>query len=277
LPVTVTVVDRVVQVATAVSAMNRHFAEEIWVKRLKPRPEAKIRLFCFPYVGGGASLFRTWPDDIPAHVEVCSIQLPGREDRLMDPLFTSLTALVETLVAVFTAFLDKPFSFFGHSLGALIAFELACELRRQQGLNPGYLFVSGCAAPHIEDPDPPISGLSDVMFIEELRRLNGTPDVVLQNTALMELLLPMLRADFALYETYHYTADMRLSCPISAFGGLDDRQISIDHIAQWSEYSLEQFTIRMFPGDHFFVHSAQRSVLDAIASDLTQAFGKLLD
>ncbi len=146
------------------------------------------------------------------------MQLPGRESRLRDPCFTGLEPLVQAL----PPYLDMPYAFFGHSLGALIGFELARALVRESRPGPVHLFVSDHSAPQIQNPDPPIHQLPEPDFIKKLRHLNGTPGEVLQHAELMALLLPVLRADFAINETYVYIPGSLLDCPISAFGGLQD-------------------------------------------------------
>jgi medium-chain acyl-[acyl-carrier-protein] hydrolase len=148
--------------------------------------------------------------------------------------------------------MDFPFAFFGHSLGSLISFELTRWLRRQKVPCPLQLFVSGCRVPQIPNPDPPIHQLPDVEFIEELRRFNGTPKAVLDNPELMEVFLPLLRSDMRLYETYVYDHEAPLDCPISAFGALEDEEVSREELAAWYDQTRSRFNIQMFPGDHFF-------------------------
>src|SRR6266571_3288313 len=154
-----------------------------WVVRTHTKSQPHLRLFCFPYAGAGSSIFRPWVDTsgiLPAEVDICPVYLPGRENRLREPLFTRLPPLVEALSHALESFLDVPFAFFGHSMGALISFELARYLRRHS-LDVMHLFVSGCRAPHIAHPDPSICQLPEPEFIEKLRLLNGTPEPVLQN------------------------------------------------------------------------------------------------
>jgi medium-chain acyl-[acyl-carrier-protein] hydrolase len=215
-------------------------------------------------------MFRTWPDDLPPDIEVCPVQLPGRESRLKEPPFTRLKHLVQTLVPLLCPYLSIPFAFFGHSMGALISFELARQLRRRSGLSPVHLFVSGRPAPPIPAPDPPIHELPESAFVEELRRLNGTPESVLQNPELMQLVLPILRADFALSETFVYSTEDPLDCPISAFGGLQDGEVSHNDLAAWREQTHSSFTLRIFPGNHFFLQSARALILSAVSQELTR-------
>jgi medium-chain acyl-[acyl-carrier-protein] hydrolase len=145
-----------------------------WI--IEPEKQAAIRLFCFPYAGGQASLFRTWSHELPPQVAVYRIQLPGRGLRFREALFTDLVSLIETLTPAIRPFLRSPFAFFGHSLGALTSFELICSLRKHYSLVPDYLFVSGCPAPPIRNA-PSIHHLPDAEFIEVLRKMNGIPRV----------------------------------------------------------------------------------------------------
>src|SRR5436305_4022919 len=166
-----------------------------WFGSYKPRPETTLRLFCFPYAGGGAMIYRNWADYLPASIEVCPIQLPGRGNRLKEPAYTNLRNLVDELANSLAPYLEKPFAFFGHSMGAKIVFELARELKRRHGLEPVHLFASGCRAPHIPYDKPTTFDLPEDKFIEELRSLNGTPKEALENSELMQILTPILRAD----------------------------------------------------------------------------------
>jgi medium-chain acyl-[acyl-carrier-protein] hydrolase len=224
-----------------------------WIPFRKPDPKARLRLFCFPYAGAGALIFRKWSDALPRDIEVCPIQLPGRGTRLTEPPFTKLPCLIEALVRALDPLLDKPFAFFGHSLGALIGFELARQIRRQYGLHPVRLVASAGRAPQIPHRASPIHTLPDKEFLAELRRLNGTPRELLDHEELMEVMLPILRADFALYETYLYSTEPPLNCPISAFGGLQDRRVNESDLEAWRSQTSASFSLRMFPGDHFFL------------------------
>ncbi|MDZ8257265.1 thioesterase II family protein [Nostoc sp. ChiQUE01b] len=236
----------------------------------KPNTQASLRLFCFPYAGGSSLVFRTWLNSLPTTVEVCPIELPGRGMQMRTALFSQLEPLISAIAPVLIPYLDKPFAFFGHSMGALVSFELARLLRKQYSLSPVHLFVSGRHAPQIPDPNPPIHALGEPAFKEELRRLNGTPEAVLENAELMQLLVPILRADFAVLETYLYTTESPLNCPITAFGGLQDHKVSYDELQAWREQTNAAFLLQMFPGNHFFLHSAQSLLLESLSQELWQ-------
>jgi medium-chain acyl-[acyl-carrier-protein] hydrolase len=242
--------------------------QDPWIVRPRPNANMRLRLFCFPYAGGGASLFRKWPDSLPPTVEVCAVQLPGRENRLVEPLFDDVERAVGALVGALRPYLDRPFAFFGHSMGALLAFALARELREQRLIEPAHLFVSGRRAPQTPARFEPIHHLPEADFVAELRRYNGTPELILRDAELRRLFLPILRMDFALAETYTYIAEAPLACPISAFGGLQDEIVNHAELEAWAEQTRAAFSLRMLEGDHFFVNSCQELLLHAIAEDL---------
>ncbi|MGB6484765.1 MAG: alpha/beta fold hydrolase [Candidatus Acidiferrales bacterium] len=251
--------------------MTTATAFDSWVPCRKPNPQARLRLFCFPYAGTGASIFRTWSDGLPADFEVCPVEFLGRGTRLMETPFTQLAPLVQVLAQDLVPLLDKPFAFFGHSLGALIGFELARQLRRQSGVQPVRLFVSADRAPQIPRRDRPLHALPDGEFLVELRRLNGIPRKVLEEVELMQIMLPVLRADFAVYETYVYSTEPPLNCPISAFGGLQDYRVNRSDLEAWRDQTSVSFSLRMFPGDHFFWHTAQPLLLQVLSQELRGA------
>ncbi|MBF2002254.1 MAG: thioesterase [Synechococcales cyanobacterium M58_A2018_015] len=237
-----------------------------WITCPHPNPHAKLRLFCLPYAGGGTLSFRTWAAQLP-HVEVCPIQLPGRERRLSEPPFQQLEPLVQTLATALLPHLKHPFALFGHSMGGLIAFELARYLRRQHQPQPVHLFISGCRAPQLPNPNPILHTLPDADFIQELRRYNGTPEAVITNAELMELLLPTLRADFALVEQYIYYPEAPLDCPITIFGGLHDPIVDPQLLSGWQMHSC-QLLQYLVPGDHFFLHSHAPLLLQTLSAQL---------
>lgn len=242
--------------------------QNTWLVCPQPRPNAALRLFCFPYAGGGASAFRGWSLHVPPEIEVCALQLPGRETRLREPLFTSLPSLIHTLTDVLTPSFDRPFAFFGHSMGALICFELTRELRRLRRPVPKMLFVSARNAPQMVDPDPPVHQLPEPEFIEELRTFNGTSEAILQDPDLLRMVIPILRADFAINETYAYTDEAPLDLPITVFGGVDDHAVDEDGLRAWEQQTSSTFRLRMFPGNHFFLNSVQPMLIQSIVQQL---------
>lgn len=229
-----------------------------------PEVKDKIRLFCLPYAGGGASIYRGWKSAFPGDVGVYPIQLPGRENRIAERPLCEMRALVDAISEGILPYLQCPFIFFGHSIGARIAFEVARNLQKKWNIRPRQLIVSGSRAPHVPEPKP-LHHLSDDEFVKELRRFSGTPESVLQNKELMEIFIPILRADFTVDETYVYAEDAPLECPISAFGGTKDIEASREEIAEWAQHTNSDFTIEMIEGDHFFLQRERDFLLRSVA------------
>jgi medium-chain acyl-[acyl-carrier-protein] hydrolase len=247
----------------------------------KPNPAARVRLYCFPFAGGGLAAFTSWMDEMPADVgektEIWTISLPGRESRRIQSRFTQMPPIVQALTEAIASCLAMPFVFFGHSMGALISYELACELRSRGLTGPLQLIVSAHRAPHLPDRHPMVHDLPDAEILAKVRRLGGTPEEVLDSSEIMELFLPVLRADFTVCETYVYQDREPLDCPITAFGGNDDPQVSRSELAGWQARTRKPFVLHMFPGDHFFLQSCESLVLNVLAHDLRQVLRRLPD
>lgn len=248
--------------------MTRTSAGNNWFISPKPNPTARLNLFCFPYAGSGTQVYWKWADYLPQGVELHLAQLPGRGTRLLETPYTRMLPLVQTIADAMDSYTDKPFALFGHSMGAIISFELA-RLRRER-LDPVQLFVSGCRAPQMRPTDYRTFDWPEAEFIADLRRLNGTPPEVLEHPELMQLMLPLLRADFEVIQTYSYAEGEPLKCPITAFGGLEDHEVLANHLEGWREQTTAAFTCRRFPGDHFFINASQSLILRALAQDLYQ-------
>jgi len=243
-----------------------------WYACHKPNPAASLRMFCFPYAGGGTAIFRSWQDRLPSTVEVYPIELPGRGARWKEPPFLRLPPLVQSIAAAIIGILDKPFVFFGHSMGGLLSYELAQYLRIHYGLEPAHLFISGCRAPHAFQDDKQTYMLPDSEFLERVRELNGTPSEILEDAELMTMVLPIIRADFAICDNYTYSPLPPLSCPITTFGGTEDTEVSVDHLVAWQEHTKKRFVMHPLPGDHFFINSAQSFLLDKLSNELLGLF-----
>jgi medium-chain acyl-[acyl-carrier-protein] hydrolase len=244
-----------------------------WLVNWKPNRTALVRLFCFPYAGGGDSIFRSWQRVLADMIEVCPVQLPGRGARTTESPCTNINQLVRDAGQALVPYIDKPFALFGHSMGALIAFELARHLRREYSTQPVHLFVSARCSPQTINKRFD-SKLFDSELPELLRRNNGTPEEILENPELIELVTPVLRADMALCNSYVYTPEPPFSFPITAFGGLDDRGVTRRHIEGWREHTAGSFVLRMLPGDHFFLNKSRLALLEAISRELEQDMRK---
>ncbi|HVG91411.1 MAG TPA: alpha/beta fold hydrolase [Alphaproteobacteria bacterium] len=249
-------------------------AKSPWLALRRPNLQARMRLFCFPYAGGSEIAYRTWQQNLPEAIEVLPIQLPGRGPRMREPALTRLAPLAQALAQSLRPEMDLPFALFGHSMGGLIAFELARQLRREGGPLPVHLFISAKCCP--KDADDLWAGeLPDSELIQILRRFEGTPKEVLENEELMQLLLPVIRADMELCNAYVCDPEPPLPCPITAFGGLQDQRSGRKCLEGWKEYTTGRFTLRMFPAGHFFLQTWERSILEAISRELEPYAGAL--
>ena len=243
-----------------------------WFAYTAPKPQARVTLFCLPYAGGSAAIYRTWVGAAPPALRVVPVELPGRGRRFAEPPFTDIAALVEPLAQALLPLAQQPFALFGHSMGALIGFELARRLQRGAAPMPARLFVSGSPAPQLPPTRRDIHDLPEDEFEHELRQLNGTPEEVLANAELMQLVAPLLRADFKLCETYRCAGAPLLACPISAFSGADDAEAGAEQMRPWREHTAAEFTLRQLPGDHFFLNAARDRMIQAIVQDLGLAY-----
>jgi len=205
---------------------------------------SKLRLFCFPHAGAGVAAFRSWYTQKNLQVELAIIRLPGREVRLNEVPFTRMEPLVEALVVDVISEIQTPFAIFGHCFGGLIAFELVRELQRRNAPLPTTLCVSDCVAPHIPDNIEPMSQLSEAQFIQALKRLGDTPSEILENEELRDLILPTLRADFAIAENYVYAKGIPIECPIHAFVSAN-RKDAIERVAAWNMYTSKSFSMHI--------------------------------
>jgi medium-chain acyl-[acyl-carrier-protein] hydrolase len=212
--------------------------------------------------------YRSWAEDLGADVEVNPLRLPGRESRLQEPAFDRIEPLVEALIEALGARLLRPFALFGHSMGALVAFELARELRRRSGPAPAHLFLSGRSAPRYPDPARAVHLLPESDFIEYLRTLNGTPEVILDDAGMREVFFPTLRADFAVCARYRYREEPPLEVPITVFGGTRDLERAPELLEEWKRETSASFALHMLPGDHFFVRTARPILLSLLRREL---------
>lgn len=254
------------------------YDENPWLIIFRRNPTADLRLFCFHYAGGSASIFRNWTDHLPGNVELVAVQLPGREGRFNEDFITGFDDLVTTLVNVIASMLDKPYVVFGHSMGTIKGFELIRKLK-SRGLRQPLLYIpAGRKAPHFPDNDPPIAHLSDGEFRRELlKKYPETLENVLQNEKLWEVFVPLLRADFKLCESYRFRDGVKLDCPIVAFAGEEEPDLQEHELQAWADLTTGRFQTKRFPGGHFFIQSAEAQVVEAIGTYLiaTDSFDRL--
>ncbi len=236
-----------------------------WIDFFRVNKDSNLRLFCFHYAGGGASFYYPWAKHLPENIELAAIQLPGRETRFSEPLLKSMEAVINALFEEFKLLLDKPFVFFGHSVGALTCYELTRKLHDFSLKLPEHLIVSGCRAPHSPFRKKAIRSLPDAEFMSELMQYNGTPQVMLEHRELLELFLPIIRADFTISETYQYLEGNPFRCDITAINGREDSTVLQSDVQNWNLHTCLKFKRFTLPGDHFFIKSAQREVFDIIS------------
>ncbi|MEM1256293.1 MAG: alpha/beta fold hydrolase [Cyanobacteria bacterium P01_H01_bin.21] len=223
-----------------------------WIVCPYPRSQPKLRLLCFAYAGGSAWMFRSWAKQLPDIVELSAIELPGRGKRMAEPALNRVSSIVENLGPELLPYLNIPYACFGHSLGALVAFEICRWLQNTTHISPFHLWVSASQAPHLPTTKSPMHTLPDADFINELKRYKGTPTSILNNAEMMTFVLPILRADFTVLETYQYQPSEPLNCPITGFWGQQDPIVSQSEVAAWHIHTRD-FSLEAIDGDHFFM------------------------
>ncbi|MEI2583261.1 SDR family NAD(P)-dependent oxidoreductase [Scytonema sp. PRP1] len=245
-----------------------------WIVCFNPKPQARLRLFCFPYMGGSVSLFRSWSNHLPSDIEVYAVMLPGSIDLLDEQPFDELSSLVEKMAGIILPYLDKPFVFYGHSIGSLISFELTRQLRREHGFHPIHLLVAAFLPPHLGHLFPNVGQGSEAEINQALSFLD-IPKTTQENTALMQSLLPTFKAGFLTLDRYTYSDEKPFDCPISIFGGTQDRIVPPSVLEDWKKHTSSDFKQYVFPGNHLFLHSDQELLLPIIADTLTEHLKKL--
>ncbi|MGX6606770.1 thioesterase II family protein [Micromonosporaceae bacterium Da 78-11] len=225
-----------------------------WLPLQAHADQGGLPLFCLPHAGGGASAYRTWLGQVPG-VSVLPLQPPGREARLRDKPYERMQPLVEELATVVLGRAGGlPYAVYGHSLGGLVAFELLREIRRRGGPDPVHLIVSGCAAPHLTvDDGPPVTGMTLPNLVEMLRRLGGTPEWLLADPAVLDMILPAVRADFSVKETYRHRPDTPLGVPITVLSSTDDPRARHEAQLRWGELTSAGCAVHTLNGGHFAV------------------------
>ncbi len=246
--------------------------QDKWIVIPQPRPAAKIILICFPFAGGSSNSFRSWTGILPPVVELWVTELPGHGSRLSEPLAENIGELTAPLSRAIAEKVDKPFAIFGHSMGALLGFEVALHLQNHFQKIAEHIFLSGHGAPGTPRHEPEIHHLPKPQFIAKIKEYNGTPQEVLENEELMELMFPILKADFKICETYQHQDAGQLQAPITAMGGIQDPSITRQDLEQWAQFTSSRFNVRFFPGDHFYLLHQKINLLKAILTDISSHF-----
>lgn len=227
-----------------------------WFVCRSERPQAALRMFCLPYAGAGASVFNSWSNSFPDTIELQAVQLPGRESRYNEPMFTDIHEAVKVLADSIKLYMDRPYAFFGYSMGALVAFELMRELRRRGEPLPIQLFLAAMRAPQTSPICPSLADLPNDSFLEQMRHYYDPPQDAWNLPELLKVILPTLRADMKMCEGYIHTLEPPLESPIHAFAGQDDRSASPAVVREWRQQTTEDFKMDVFDGTHFFINTA---------------------
>jgi surfactin synthase thioesterase subunit len=226
---------------------------------------------CFPSAGAGASVFARWGEHLPPDVDLCTLQLPGREVRRREASLTDIHDIADRCLPWIEPLLDLPFAFFGHSMGAVIAFEVTRRLR-ERGHEPIALFVSGRGAPHVVRGSVEIEQLTDDEFISEMDRVyGGVPELLKTDMEFRELYLPPLRADVTAVARYRSLPTPPLTTPIHVLGGANDRSVTREALDAWASYAGGDFKVHVFPGDHFYLYAAREPVIALVSGELAHA------
>jgi medium-chain acyl-[acyl-carrier-protein] hydrolase len=237
----------------------------------KPNPNAKKRLFCFPYAGGQAAIYFDWHQYFSDDVEIVTVQLPGRGERFLDPLITDLTTAIAEMCSEFTLYFDKPFSIFGHSNGALFAYELIKQLSNSSYIKKcENLFLSAKSAPKLCYLGEPLHHKNDEDFKQELHCLGATPDEILNNQDVLDLLLPMIKSDFKIGHEYveQFNAEDKVSIQTTLFSGKNDLDVTEKSMADWQEFLRDEPDFIRISGGHFFIHEQKEELIEHIKTKL---------
>ncbi|PRY21330.1 thioesterase II family protein [Pseudosporangium ferrugineum] len=239
---------------------------DLWIRRFTPGPPGTARLVCFPHAGGSAPFYLPVSRALAPVADVLAVQYPGRQERRTEKCLDSIGELADRIGELLLPLADRPLVLFGHSMGATLAFEVACRLR-EHGIVPRHLVVSGRRAPS-RRRDEWVHTLDDAGIIAEMAALSGTDRAILGNPDLLRMILPALRGDYRAIETYRFPGGAPLSCPITALTGDADPRVTPDEVEAWKEHTSDAFDLRVFPGGHFFLTHHQEQILDLLRSRL---------
>jgi surfactin synthase thioesterase subunit len=243
----------------------------LWVREFRQAPPSDIRLVILPHAGGAANFYLRMARALAPAAHVLAVQYPGRQDRLAERCIDDITELVDQVFAELTRWADRPMALFGHSMGAVVAYEVARRFAREVDGIPCHLFVSGRNAPSRQVPPLP---LDDAGIVAELRQLNGTDPQLLEDQEIRRMVLPALRGDYRALMSYTYEPGAMLTCPVTAMVGADDPKATVDDVRAWRDHTSGAFDVHTFPGDHFYVAARQTEMIDVIVDHLAEHRGR---
>lgn len=238
-----------------------------WFRRFREGPEQGVPLLCFPHAGGTAGFYFALAEEFSADVHVRAIQYPGRMERRREPLCKTIEELADRIFAVLDDLVNRPIALFGHSMGAIVAFEVARRLERETSTGPATVFVSGRRAPSTVRAEQ-VHQYDDSTLLDEIRSLNGTDPRVLENEDILRMVLPTVRADYQAVETYRCEPDAQLACPIVALVGDDDPRATVEEVKDWASHTSGPFDMHVLPGGHFFLNGREREIAEIVSEHL---------
>lgn len=246
-----------------------HTAEQFekWVRRSHPAPNSRVRLVCLPHAGGSASFYFPMSRALAPAVEVLAIQYPGRQDRRHEPNIPSLPHLADQIFEAVRRLDDRPLALFGHSMGAVLAYEVALRMQDAGLPSPVRLFTSGRRAPSCEREER-IHMESDDQMIAELRKLSGTSSAMLTDPELLEMIMPAIRSDYRAVETYRHVPGRKVDCPVTVITGDADPRVSVDEAAAWEDHTTGPTDLHVLPGGHFYLVDQSARVVELLAERL---------
>ncbi|MFH8568044.1 thioesterase II family protein [Streptomyces sp. NPDC017993] len=242
-----------------------------WLKWYRPVLAPRLRLICLPYAGGTAGAFHSWADRLPANVELVAVQYPGRQDRFQEPCVEEMAPLADHIAQELAPYCDRPFALFGHSMGAAVGYEVALRLEARYGARPQHLFVSGHASPLLPRGHRDVHLRDEESMLEWFGELGAMDPAVLADKELRPLVVPSLRADLRLIETYRPAPHRPVSAPLTSYVGDADPGVDPDDAAAWSELTSGEFSFRVFPGGHFYLSDQETELLADITERLEGA------
>ncbi|MDO0923997.1 alpha/beta fold hydrolase [Streptomyces sp. TG1A-8] len=230
-----------------------------WLRRFRPAPDAAVQLVCFPHAGGAASYYMPVAAALAPRIDVVAVQYPGRQDRRHEPFVEDIGVLADHIHAALVTCADRPMAFFGHSMGAVTAFEVAMRLERSHGTGPVRLFVSGRRAPGTRRQEA-VHLRTDEGILAELRALSGTNEQLLQDDEMVQMIMPAIRADYRAIESYRGSEGDVVRCPVTVLVGTEDPQVTPDEARLWSSHTTGPFDYREFSGGHFYLADHQKEI-----------------
>lgn len=240
-----------------------------WISSIR-NDDVNYRLFCFPFAGAGSNVYRSWISDLSPEIDVCPIQLPGRENRMNEKAIDNVHDMASQIATEIEPYTDVPFAFFGHCIGALIAYELVVTMQKLNMNTPDHIYLSAFRSPEYTNPNRELYQLDDAEFKSEIKEYGGFSDYILNNDEIMKTIMPMLRADFALHENYRYPGNESVECPISLLCGDQDHIVKKEHMQNWSNVSNHDVNLTMISGGHFFINERKEDILNLIRTRANQ-------